>query len=116
MLVEQDNTKNQILTMYLNIAWFGNGVWGVEDASQKYFGVHASELTTSQAATLTAMLPSPALYNPIDHPQAAIKRRNVVLSTMVATKHLSASQLKQSQAVPMTLNDTYDSSNKYQYP
>ncbi|AFS40295.1 PBP1A family penicillin-binding protein [Leuconostoc gelidum] len=116
MQVEQDYTKNQILTMYLNNAWFGNGVWGVEDASQKYFGVHASELTTSQAATLTAMLPSPALYNPIDHPQAAIKRRNVVLSTMVATKRLSASQLKQSQAVPMTLNDTYDSSNKYQYP
>ena len=116
MQVEQDYTKNQILTMYLNNAWFGNGVWGVEDASQKYFGVHASDLSTSQAATLTAMLPNPALYNPIDHPQAATERRNIVLGTMVETKRLSASQLKQSQAVPMTLNDTYDSSNKYQYP
>ncbi|MEX0380829.1 PBP1A family penicillin-binding protein [Leuconostoc sp. MS02] len=116
MQVEQDYTKNQILTMYLNNAWFGNGVWGVEDASQKYFGVHASELTTSQAATLTAMLPSPALYNPIDHLQAATNRRNIVLGTMVETKRLSAAQSKRAQAVPMTLNDTYDGSNKYQYP
>lgn len=116
MQVEQDYTKNQILTMYLNNAWFGHGVWGVEDAAQKYFGVHASELTTSQAATLTAMLPNPTLYNPIDHPQTSKIRRNVVLGTMVETKRLSESQLKVAQAAPMILNDTYDSSNKYQYP
>ncbi|WP_220739241.1 PBP1A family penicillin-binding protein [Leuconostoc miyukkimchii] len=116
MQVEQDYTKNQILTMYLNNAWFGHGVWGVEDAAQKYFGVHASELTTSQAATLTAMLPNPTLYNPIDHPKTSKIRRNVVLGTMVETKRLSESQLKVAQAAPMILNDTYDSSNKYQYP
>ncbi|MGX7051581.1 PBP1A family penicillin-binding protein [Leuconostoc palmae] len=116
MQVEQDYSKNQILTMYLNNAWFGNGVWGVEDAAQKYFGVHASELTTSQAATLTAMLPSPALYNPIDHPQAAISKRNIVLNTMVENKKLSAAQFKEAQAAPMTLNDTYSGGNSYKYP
>ncbi|WP_349533186.1 PBP1A family penicillin-binding protein [Leuconostoc citreum] len=116
MQVEQDYTKNQILTMYLNNAWFGHGVWGVEDAAQKYFGVHASELTTSQAATLTAMLPSPALYNPIDHPQASINRRNVVLGTMLENKKLTLAQLKSAQAAPMNLNDTYDNTNNYKYP
>lgn len=116
MQVEQDYTKNEILTMYLNNAWFGHGVWGVEDAAQKYFGVHASELTTSQAATLTAMLPSPALYNPIDHPQTAINRRNVVLNSMVENKKLSQSQLQVAKATEMTLNDTYDNGNKYKYP
>ncbi|MDU7282446.1 MAG: transglycosylase domain-containing protein, partial [Leuconostoc citreum] len=116
MQVEQDYTKNQILTMYLNNAWFGHGVWGVEDAAQKYFGVHASELTTSQAATLTAMLPSPALYNPIDHPQASINRRNVVLGTMLENKKLTSAQLKSAQAAPMNLNDTYDNTNNYKYP
>lgn len=116
MQVEQDYTKNQILTMYLNNAWFGHGVWGVEDAAQKYFGVHASELTTSQAATLTAMLPSPALYNPIDHTQASINRRNVVLGTMLENKKLTSAQLKSAQAAPMNLNDTYDNTNNYKYP
>lgn len=116
MQVEQVYTKNQILTMYLNNAWFGHGVWGVEDAAQKYFGVHARDLTTSQAATLTAMLPSPALYNPIDHPQSALDRRNVVLGTMVANKKLSASEYKLAKAAPMTLRDTYNSQNNYRYP
>lgn len=116
MQVEQDYSKNQILTMYLNNAWFGHGVWGVEDAAQKYFGVHASQLTTSQAATLTAMLPSPALYNPIDHPQAALDRRNVVLGTMVANKKLSNSDYQLAKAAPMSLQDTYNSQNNYQYP
>lgn len=116
MQVEQDYTKNEILTMYLNNAWFGHGVWGVEDAAQKYFGVHASDLTTSQAATLTAMLPSPALYNPIDHPQTAINRRNIVLNAMLDNKKLSQEQLQVAKATVINLNDTYDNSNKYKYP
>ena len=45
-------SKDQILTMYLNNAYFGNGVWGVEDASKKYFGVSASEVSLDQAATI----------------------------------------------------------------
>ena len=45
-------SKDQILTMYLNNAYFGNGVWGVEDASKKYFGVSASEVSLDQAATV----------------------------------------------------------------
>jgi len=116
MQVEQDYTKKQIITMYLNNAWFGHGVWGVEDASQKYFGVHASELTTSQAATLTAMLPSPALYNPIEHPENAKNRRNVVLNTMVENKKLTASQAREAKATDIILNDTYDDSGNYKYP
>ena len=50
--------------MYLNNAYFGNGVWGVEDASKKYFGVSASEVSLDQAATLAGMLKGPELYKP----------------------------------------------------
>lgn len=50
--VENDYSKKQILAMYLNKAYFGSGVWGVEDAAQKYFGVHASQLTVPQSAML----------------------------------------------------------------
>ena len=50
--INKKYSKDQILTMYLNNAYFGNGVWGVEDASKKYFGVSASEVSLDQAATL----------------------------------------------------------------
>lgn len=116
MQVEQDYSKNKIFTMYLNNAWFGNGVWGVEDAAQKYFGVHASQLTTAQAATLAGMLTSPAQFNPIDHPKASDARRNVVLSTMVANKKLTKAQASAAQATTTVLHDTYNASGEYKYP
>ena len=57
-------TKDEILTMYLNNAYFGNSVWGIEDASQKYFGTSAANLTIEQSAILAGMLKGPEIYNP----------------------------------------------------
>ena len=116
MQVENDYSKKDILAMYLNNAYFGNGVWGVEDAAEKYFGVHASELSVPQAATLAGMLKSPTAYNPIDHPQASRDRRNVVLGLMEDNKKLSAEQVSQYQATPMTTNDSYQYTSSYRYP
>lgn len=116
MQVENDYSKADILTMYLNNAYFGNGVWGVEDASQKYFGVHASQLTVPQAATLTGMLSNPAQYNPIDNPQNARKKRNIVLQTMVENNKISQSVADSYQASGMVLNDTYQYKSGYKYP
>jgi penicillin-binding protein 2A len=86
LAIETENvySKGQILAMYLNNAYFGHGVWGAEDASERYFGVHASELSVDQAATLAGMLSSPSGYDPINHPKASTARRNVVLNNMVA--------------------------------
>ena len=67
--IEKKYSKEEILTMYLNNAYFGNGVWGVQDASRKYFGVDATNVTLSEAATLAGMLKGPGIYNPIDHPK-----------------------------------------------
>ena len=64
--------------MYLNNAYFGNGVWGVEDASKKYFGVSASQLTLNQAATLAGMLKGPELYNPLNSVETSTNRRDTV--------------------------------------
>lgn len=114
--VEKNYSKNDILTMYLNNAWFGHGVWGVEDAAQKYFGVHASELTVEQSAMLAAMLPNPSLYNPIDHPQAAKTQRDIVLQTMVTNKKITQATAATAKATTLALNDTYDDSGDYQYP
>ena len=77
-------SKKEILTMYLNNAYFGNGVWGVEDASKKYFGVSASQLTLDEAATLAGMLKGPELYNPLSSLEDSTNRRDTVLQNMVA--------------------------------
>lgn len=78
--------------MYLNNAYFGNGVWGIEDASEKYFGVHASQLTVPQAATIAGMLKNPNGYNPKDHPAESRQRRNVVLTLMKDNGKLTQSR------------------------
>ncbi len=114
--VENVYSKNEILTMYLNNAYFGNGVWGVQDASQKYFGENASQLSVPDAAVLAGMLTSPSAYNPIDHPKAARERRNMVLQLMVENKKITQSQANYYKSTPITVNDTYVRKDGYKYP
>ena len=112
-------SKNQILTMYLNNSYFGNGVWGVEDASKKYFGVSASQLTLDQAATLAGMLKGPELYNPIASIKNATNRRNTVLQNMVAAGYINQATANQAAAngLGSQLVDAYTGkSADYRYP
>ena len=114
--VENVYSKSQILAMYLNNAYFGHGVWGAEDAAERYFGVHASELSVDQAATLAGMLSSPSGYDPITHPKASTARRNVVLNNMVNNKKLSQSEYQLYSKKAMTLTDNYHYESGYNYP
>lgn len=115
--IEKHYSKKDIITMYLNNAYFGNGVWGVEDASEKYFGKTASELSISEAACLAGMLKGPGIYNPIDHYKNAINRRNTVLELMYDNKKISKSQMDQAKAAPLNLVDNYhEPSDTYKYP
>lgn len=117
--IEKKYDKDQILTMYLNNAYFGNGVWGVQDAAHKYFGVDASQVTVGEAATIAGMLKGPGIYNPIDHLDNAVDRRNTVLSVMVENGKLTKEQEAQEKAVDLgsQLNDTYSSADSgYRYP
>lgn len=112
-------SKKEILTMYLNNSYFGNGVWGVEDASQKYFGTSAANLTLDEAATLAGMLKGPEVYNPYYSIKNATNRRNTVLYAMVDAGKISENQAKEAAAVGMgnRLSDTYVSkSDDYKYP
>lgn len=111
--------KKDILTMYLNNSYFGNGVWGVEDASQKYFGTSAANLTLDEAATLAGMLKGPEIYNPLYSIQNATNRRDTVLSAMVDAGKISQAEADQAKAVGMgnRLADTYvGKSDDYKYP
>lgn len=114
--VENVYSKKDILAMYLNNAYFGNGVWGVQDAAERYFGVSASELSVPQAATLAGMLTNPSGYNPIDHPKNAFSRRNVVLSLMAETGKISKADAKSYAQTAISTSDNYNSEDGYKYP
>lgn len=114
--VENKYSKKEILTMYLNNAYFGHGVWGVQDAAKRYFNRNASELTVPQAATLAGMLTSPGIYDPVDHPQTAKERRNVVLQLMVENKKLSQSAANSYKQTPLTISNGYHYEDTYKYP
>ncbi|MGY4789789.1 PBP1A family penicillin-binding protein [Pediococcus pentosaceus] len=114
--VENVYSKKDILAMYLNNAYFGNGVWGVQDAAERYFGVSASELSVPQAATLAGMLTNPSGYNPIDHPKNAFSRRNVVLGLMAETGKISKADAKSYAQTAISTSDNYNSEDGYKYP
>ncbi|EMG33797.1 penicillin-binding protein PBP2A [Streptococcus oralis] len=112
-------SKEQILTMYLNNAYFGNGVWGIEDASKKYFGVSASQLTLDQAATLAGMLKGPELYNPLNSVETSTNRRDTVLQNMVAAGYIDKNQEIEAAGADMAsqLQDKYEGKiSDYRYP
>ncbi|MER6304346.1 penicillin-binding transpeptidase domain-containing protein, partial [Kitasatospora sp. NPDC001539] len=102
--LEEDLTKDQILTNYLNITFYGNGAYGVEAASQRYFSKSNKDLTVAEAATLAGLVQNPSQYDPKLHPQAAQKRRDTVIDKMVENKHLTADQAKEAKAAPLGLN------------
>lgn len=80
--IERNYTKKEILGRYFNKIYFGEGAYGVETAAQIYFGKSAKNLNTSESALLAALPKAPSYYSPIDHPQRARRRHQVVLNLM----------------------------------
>ncbi|WP_017605447.1 transglycosylase domain-containing protein [Nocardiopsis alkaliphila] len=87
--IEERYTKDEILEGYLNLSYFGAGAHGVEIAAQRYFSIPAAELDPGQAALLAGLVRAPSLYDPINHPENAKERRDLVLDRMVATEVLT---------------------------
>lgn len=114
--IERTYTKDDILAMYLNHAYFGQGVWGIEDASLKYFGISASQLDAAQSAVLAGILKSPSYYNPISSKENAQNRRAVVLDLMVSNGKLTPEQAEQEKTKEIYLQDNYNKFLQYQYP
>lgn len=117
--INKKYSKQEILTMYLNNAYFGNGVWGVEDASQKYFGISASDLTIEQSAVLAGMLKGPEIYNPYYSLENAINRRDTVLQNMVNAGYIDQATADAGFQVDLAsqLADTYTGKqDNYSYP
>jgi penicillin-binding protein 1C len=95
-LVEQKYTKDQILEMYLNESGYGGAAYGIEEASQKYFGKKARDLNLAEAALLTGLPASPTRYSPLGaHPELAKERQAEVLRRMAEDGYITESQLKE---------------------
>ncbi|MCK9930370.1 penicillin-binding protein [Frankia sp. Mgl5] len=99
--IEQRFSKDEILTRYLNIAYFGDGAYGVGTAAEHYFGVPISEVTLEQAALLAGLVQSPSRYDPVNHPQAALERRNMVLTRMADENYVSRTQADAARQMPI---------------
>jgi len=90
--VDKKYTKDQILSLYMNSVYFGNGAYGIKAASNEYFGVDPDKLTISQSATLVATVQSPNVYNPIDNAKVSLQQRDLVLGRMLSTKAITQAE------------------------
>lgn len=104
--VDKKYTKDQILTMYINSVYFGNGAYGIKAASHQYFGVDPDALTISQAATIVAMVQSPNVYNPIDNKEASLQQRNLVLGRMLSTQAITQAEYDAAMAEEVVVKTT----------
>ncbi len=114
--IEKSYPKEEVLEMYLNNSYFGQGVWGVQDASKKYFNKNASELTISEGATLAGLLQSPSTTNPLDNYERAINRRDTVLMLMEETGAITAEERQAAASSELALSDGYNFEDTYRYP
>lgn len=95
-------SKEDILEMYLNSVYFGEGAFGIENASFAYFGKPASELSLDEAALLVGVLPAPSAYSPISNNDAkALTRQNIVLSEMVEEEYITPSEREEALGNPL---------------
>lgn len=90
--IEHEFTKQQILELYINRIYFGAGCYGVETASQAYFGKNASKLNLSEATLLAGLIRSPNRFSPLKNPEGAAAQRDAVLDRMVQLKKISAAE------------------------
>jgi membrane peptidoglycan carboxypeptidase len=103
LALEETFGKDEILTRYLNIVYFGQNAYGIQPAARAFFGIDASALTLPQAALLAGLVRSPVDDDPFTNPEAATIRRNQVLSRMAAQGYITPEQEAEATAAPLGL-------------
>lgn len=101
--LERSFSKEEILGFYLNRIYFGEGAYGVEAASQRFFGKPCAELLLPEAALLAGLPANPAAYSPLRHPEAALRRRNSVLRRMEDAGVIDPATRETAEATPLEL-------------
>src|SRR5271167_749734 len=106
--IERHFTKPQIFTLYANQIFLGHGVYGFEAASEYYFSKPAKQLTLDEAALLAGLPKSAVVYSPINHPDRAQKRRNLVINAMLEDGKITATQAADARSAPLVLHLAHD--------
>ncbi len=101
--IERRFTKPQIFTMYANQIFLGHGAYGFEAASEFYFSKHAKDLTLEQAALLAGLPKAPNYYSPLNNPERALRRRNLVINSMLEDGKITAAQATRAKNTPIQL-------------
>ena len=104
--LEERYTKDEILNMYLNRIYFGQGTYGVETASLYYFGKHVEDIDLAEAATLAAIPKSPNYYNPLENPKASKERQELVLDQMVKYGYITQAEADAAKAEKIAVHVT----------
>lgn len=105
LAVEREYSKQEILQMYLNQIYFGNGAYGIKQAASKYFAKDVQDLSISESALLAGLIKAPSALNPYDHMQKAIVRRNLVLLQMRKQGYISNAQYEKARQEKVVLDD-----------
>jgi penicillin-binding protein 1A len=113
--IERRFTKPQIFTLYANQIFLGHGVYGFEAASEYYFSKPAKQLTLDEAALLAGLPKAPGYYSPINHPDRCIKRRNLVINSMLEDGKITALQANQARNQPIQLKLQHDTNSLAPY-
>lgn len=113
--LEQKYTKQEILEMYLNEIYFGQGAYGVESASLTYFGKHVQDLSLAQCAMLAGLPKSPNYYSPLSNPKAGLERQKVVLDQMLKYGFISEAQAKEAKAEKLVYATSVNKKNSIKY-
>ncbi|PFP30353.1 penicillin-binding protein [Bacillus sp. AFS073361] len=103
--IEREYSKLEILQMYLNQIYFGNGAWGIKKAASKYFAKEVKDLSISESALLAGLIKAPSALNPYEHMEKATERRNLVLVQMKKQGYISDSQYEKAIHEEVILND-----------
>ncbi len=113
--IEKNYSKDKILELYLNQINLGNGAYGVEAASQRYFGKSVRNVNVAEAATLAALAKAPGRYNPRKSPRLAVQRRNLIIGLMQDWGKLGSQSAEAWKAYPLTLSGRSDYSGVAEY-
>ena len=102
--LEKNFTKEEILTLYLNVVPFGNNIYGIRNAARSYFQKEPDRLNIEESALLVGMLKGNSIYNPVRNPKAALDRRNIVISQMEVNKKITSSEATRLKGLPIKIN------------
>lgn len=116
MQIERQYSKQEILQMYLNQIYFGDGAWGIKHAARNYFAKDVKDLSISESALLAGLIKAPSALNPYHHLEKATQRRNLVLTQMKKQGYISNQQYEQAMNEKVMLNDKGGDPFRGKYP